>query len=255
MAFSESLKFKIKTKSHQTCCICRAVGIEIHHIIPQSEKGKDIEENAAPLCPNCHETYGANPAKRKFIKESREIWFETCKDKYGNNIGINLKELSEGIKAQDKKIEILKKLLQQGFSKIVNDKKKKSSLTIGEIMDYLLTYKKPKDRKGLRSFKLTYTLIFESIGKGKINMEFNKIRDEFLNLFGKLICECLVSYLTKKKKLDWHQGITEPILQETLSQAFFIMLVLIHHKDLNSPDFLVDIEINQNGEFSCCLFK
>jgi len=44
------------------------MGVEVHHIISQEEGGSDREENAAPLCPSCHETYGANPQKRKFIK-------------------------------------------------------------------------------------------------------------------------------------------------------------------------------------------
>jgi len=55
--------------------------VEVHHIIPESEGGSDTEENAAPLCPSCHETYGANPQKRKFIREARDIWYEICENK------------------------------------------------------------------------------------------------------------------------------------------------------------------------------
>jgi hypothetical protein len=40
----------------------------------------DELENAAPLCPSCHETYGANPTKRKFLREARDLWYEILCD-------------------------------------------------------------------------------------------------------------------------------------------------------------------------------
>lgn len=82
MAFSESVKLLTKKKAHFRCCVCQAFEIEIHHIIPQSEGGPDTEENAAPLCPSCHETYGANPQKRKFIRERRDFWYEICEKRF-----------------------------------------------------------------------------------------------------------------------------------------------------------------------------
>lgn len=64
------------------CCVCKSIGVEVHHIIPQEESGSDTEENAAPLCPTCHETYGANPQKRKFIRETRDHWYELCAKRF-----------------------------------------------------------------------------------------------------------------------------------------------------------------------------
>jgi hypothetical protein len=81
MAFSEQLKLAVKKRAHFACCLCHALYVEIHHIIPESEGGPDTEDNAAPLCPSCHETYGANPEKRKFIREAREFWYELCEKK------------------------------------------------------------------------------------------------------------------------------------------------------------------------------
>lgn len=78
MAFSEQLKLAVKKRAHFQCCLCHALYVEIHHIIPESDGGPDTEENAAPLCPSCHETYGANPEKRKFIREVRDFWYELC---------------------------------------------------------------------------------------------------------------------------------------------------------------------------------
>ena len=82
MPFSEATKLVVKRKSHFSCCLCRSVGIELHHIVPQASSGPDTEDNAAPLCPSCNETYGANPTKRKFIREARDFWYEVCATRY-----------------------------------------------------------------------------------------------------------------------------------------------------------------------------
>ena len=82
MAFSEQVKLSVKKQAHFRCCLCHELFVEIHHIIPQSEGGQDTESNAAPLCPSCHETYGANPEKRKFIRETRDFWYELCAKRY-----------------------------------------------------------------------------------------------------------------------------------------------------------------------------
>lgn len=84
MAFPESVTKEIKRRAHFQCCLCKALGIEVHHIIPQAEKGPDVAENGAPLCPSCHETYGANPTKRKLIREARDLWYEICQTRYAS---------------------------------------------------------------------------------------------------------------------------------------------------------------------------
>jgi hypothetical protein len=86
MAFTEATKLAVKRKAHFACCLCRSVGIELHHIIPQADGGPDTEDNAAPLCPSCHETYGANPTKRKFIREARDFWYEICATRYASDV-------------------------------------------------------------------------------------------------------------------------------------------------------------------------
>lgn len=82
VAFSESLKKRVRQKAHYRCCLCQAVLVEVHHIVPQGEGGSDDEDNAAPLCASCHEIYGANRTKRKFIREARDWWYETCAKRY-----------------------------------------------------------------------------------------------------------------------------------------------------------------------------
>lgn len=85
MAFSESVKRKVRRRSHMRCCLCHELGVEVHHITAQAENGGDSEGNAAPLCPSCHEKYGANPTKRKFIREVRDFWYERCSEQETGN--------------------------------------------------------------------------------------------------------------------------------------------------------------------------
>jgi hypothetical protein len=97
MAFSEAVKKTVKRKAHFSCCLRRSLWVEVHHVGPQAEGGEDSEANAAPLCPSCHETYGANPDKRKFIREARELWYEICEKRYATDPD-RLDELSEQLK-------------------------------------------------------------------------------------------------------------------------------------------------------------
>jgi HNH endonuclease len=98
MAFSEELKLSVKRRAHFGCCLCHELFVEIHHILPQSEGGPDTEPHAAPLCPSCHETYGANPEKRKFIREVRDFWYELCEKRYPST-GESIKSaLAEALK-------------------------------------------------------------------------------------------------------------------------------------------------------------
>lgn len=84
MAFSETTKKEVRRRAAYRCCMCeREVAPEIHHIIPVEEGGADDFDNAAPLCPNCHSNFGANPERRKIIKEKRDWWYERVKEIYG----------------------------------------------------------------------------------------------------------------------------------------------------------------------------
>ncbi len=93
MAFSEPIKLAVKKRSHFACCLCHALYVEVHHIIPEAEGGDDTEDNAAPLCPSCHETYGANPDKRKFIRECRDFWYDLCSRRFAGDTD-KLEEIS-----------------------------------------------------------------------------------------------------------------------------------------------------------------
>lgn len=85
MAFPDTVKVSVKRKAHFACCLCHKVGVEVHHIVPAAEGGPDTEDNAAPLCPSCHDDYGANPVKRRFIRETRDFWYDICRDRYASD--------------------------------------------------------------------------------------------------------------------------------------------------------------------------
>ena len=97
MPFLEPLKVMVRKRAHLRCCVCHSFGVDIHHIVPQSEGGLDTADNAAPLCPSCHETYGANPQKRKLIREARDLWYEICAAPHESNLG-QLKDITETLK-------------------------------------------------------------------------------------------------------------------------------------------------------------
>ena len=80
MCFPEAIILKVKKRADFTCCWCqnRQHKVEAHHIIPRKDSGPDTEDNAAPLCSNCHTNYGNNPDFRKEIKARRDYWYETC---------------------------------------------------------------------------------------------------------------------------------------------------------------------------------
>jgi len=82
VGFSEALKIKVRKQAHFCCCLCLTVDVEVHHIIPEAENGPDTGDNAAPLCASCHNVYGANPQKRKFIREARDHWYELCRKRF-----------------------------------------------------------------------------------------------------------------------------------------------------------------------------
>lgn len=82
MPFSEKQKLLVKKKADFKCCRCHAIGIDIHHITPQEHDGPDTLDNAAPLCQNCHDQFGANPEKKKEIKQMRDHWYETVAKMY-----------------------------------------------------------------------------------------------------------------------------------------------------------------------------
>lgn len=128
MAFSESVKLKVKHLAAFKCCRCQNIGIQIHHITPQEYGGKDELDNAAPLCPNCHDYFGANPVKRKEIKEMRDWWYERVKLMYQQpdyrllaQVNDKVERLLRSDSDRKKGIDSLKKILKTVAESAIKD--------------------------------------------------------------------------------------------------------------------------------------
>lgn len=119
MAFKESLKLKVKRKAHFKCCICETFEfLHVHHIIPQEERGPDTIDNAAPLCTRCHDTYGGNPEKRKWIRERRDFWYEFCENKLHNDDINKLEETYKIFEKMHSEHETRLKNVEQDINKL-----------------------------------------------------------------------------------------------------------------------------------------
>ena len=125
MGFSENLKLEVKKKAAFRCCRCQTIGPHIHHIEPESDGGPDTVDNAAPLCPSCHDYFGANPRKRKEIKQMRDWWYQIVERMYPNNyvtpeqfceIDRKLEEIRQG---QSSGVIDLKKIMKSISDKMI----------------------------------------------------------------------------------------------------------------------------------------
>ena len=91
MSFSKKIKAQCLSECARRCCVCQrycAVGIEIHHIIPKEQGGKNTYENAIPLCFDCHCSAGhynpKHPKGNKYspeeLKKSKENLYKIVKE-------------------------------------------------------------------------------------------------------------------------------------------------------------------------------
>lgn len=240
MSFSEKIKFEVKKKSHQTCCVCKQIGIEIHHIIPQCEGGPDTEDNAAPLCPSCHEIYGANPTKRKFIKESKEIWLEICSEKFSND-SLIITKLSDRIKFIESHLGIKAERIYSSLEESQNHDQRTTGEQISfvEGLRRLLIIESPsiEDTDEFMNFHVTYLLVFETGGeKSEENKRFNFVRKKFLSMFGRYIAEKIVLHQMKVYEINWMKGILEPTLNVFLTACKIFMISMLRHSGFEKKD-------------------
>ncbi len=89
MNFPDVIAEKLLVACHRHCCICHkpcGTKMEIHHIVPQSKRGKETEENGIPLCFDCHadvQMYNPkHPKGRSYtsseLKRHKKQWFRIC---------------------------------------------------------------------------------------------------------------------------------------------------------------------------------
>ncbi len=94
MAFNKKNTEILLALCKRCCCICHSFcgfHIEIHHIVPKSEDGKDDIENAIALCYKCHAEVHLNgkyPRGRKYsygeLRKHKSFWLKNAQ-----NLNIN----------------------------------------------------------------------------------------------------------------------------------------------------------------------
>ena len=81
--FPDTVRIQALQRAAFKCVLCKdQVARQVHHIVPPSEGGTDGEENAAPLCPQCHEDHGNDSRWRGFIREARDDWYRKVERMY-----------------------------------------------------------------------------------------------------------------------------------------------------------------------------
>jgi len=240
MGFGEPLKLKVKKKAHFHCCLCKAVGVEIHHILPQEEGGPDTIDNAPPLCPSCHEIYGANPKKRKFIREARDFWYEICAKRFQSDPEI-LSEMRQGIldgvSKKDMatfKDEILTRLEAQQKHLSPKDTEKEK-LTISQVLGVILS------KKHHLSYSALNILFSDRIWD---EGEYPEYKEHFFRRFGELAAEQVCYDAMEDTGYDLSKPFTAEELSEVVhSVRVMVILMNLHDKGKTQVSLNTDREL------------
>ena len=91
--FPPEVKQQAMVACGRRCCLCHkfcGVGMECHHIIPESKGGPDTLENCIPLCFDCHAEVGhynsEHPKGTKFtlveLRSHRDNWYSKSAQGY-----------------------------------------------------------------------------------------------------------------------------------------------------------------------------
>lgn len=225
MAFSDSLKLIVKRKAHFKCCLCQSLNIEIHHIIPQEEQGEDTEDNAAPLCPSCHEIFGSNPSKRKMIREARDFWYEGCESRFKSDDGAvnELKQLISSIPSKEDLIklrdDILSNLGKQTTQTTAGHIYGKQ-LSLEELITHLLNVKTERDYSQYGF--LTIEPSWEKYDEAGLWL-FNEFKDRF----GIITLHKLAIKILDDCKVPVYFAISEDELSQAISICFIEMFTML----------------------------
>lgn len=268
MAFPPALKMKIKKLADFKCCVCYAVGgVDIHHIIPQAENGPDTADNAAPLCPSCHDRFGHNPNKRSYIKEVRNHWYEKCK----SNVDILSSHLDAVIKKNmDAALQkYLDALLQNNIGRIalnkdVLDLQQMSGISKGTNPSINSNNKPPVDVpiekyiQHLYEFDYgnkqdLYDILFDSRAwyeSGDDEYILLDKRKRFLSLFGSETARRLCLKVQTELNFD-PRAFSEEYFAKLISRIHLeVLLILWNEKYSDEEGFSLKCVISENGNYA-----
>ena len=247
MAFSETLKIAVRKRAHLRCCICRSVGVEIHHIIPQEESGSDTEENAAPLCPSCHEIYGANQTKRKFIREARDFWYEHCTAQKIQT-GLTSADLGKALEPIASNIAEIKEQLFKLLSYKVNTAKISDSIPV-PIERYVRSL---YDEQFPEATDL-FNLIFDSRAWYEREDKSYDLLDRrafFLKLYGEATARRICLIALKSTGFN-PKDFTEEGFNNLLNFVHVeVTLITLHKKFSHINEIAVECFLSSDGQFS-----
>lgn len=125
MPFSEKTKIEVRRRAAFRCCRCQSIGVDVHHIVQEKDGGTDDMSNAAPLCQNCHDQFGANPEKRKEITQMRDWWYEKSPNLYSNKLVDDamlnkINDIVESVQESKSGITELKEMLKEVSAKSID---------------------------------------------------------------------------------------------------------------------------------------
>jgi hypothetical protein len=216
MPFAENLKKEVRRRAIHFCCVCKTPGsLEVHHIIPQSEGGPDTFENAIPICPWCHETYGGNPTKRGLLREMRDVWYEVCQNRYSLDRGVNLATVADLISKLPTKSDL--EQLRAELRASAPAPSGSRVLTVEELTAHLLT-------KGYRlSEDFTQVFFAPALWEG----EMAKYRRRFLKTFGTSVARCVCLDCIDEVGLDEDGKLTEAQAETVMQRIHMTASIMV----------------------------
>lgn len=253
MPFPEPLKLEIRRRAHFRCCICRSVGVEIHHIVPQEEDGRDTRANAAPLCPSCHELYGANPTKRKFVREARDFWYELCASSVSVG-GLTAQDLSAALDRVASKQDVaeLKALLSAPRHQTSHTSKATQSSAEEPAPVPLERFIQSLYEEDFGAIPSLYELLFDAKAwteDGDASHDMLNRRDLFIREYGEQTARRLCLNACRDTSLDPKGWFTEEQIVNALKIVqTIVVLVTAHEKHSTKREVLVCAQ-RPDGEF------
>jgi hypothetical protein len=213
--------------------MCHTLGVEIHHIIPESEGGPDGEDNAAPLCPTCHEIYGANPVKRKLIRECRDLWYEICARRYASD---------------EERLERIEEKLKIVVGRFVRDATDNGLLrtTVGQNLAAVYD-----PRAGQKVQDQDVEFVYEFFFGGTVGndlFEENKRRlfERFGSETARRLCRYALVHLGGA--FSTTGGFTECELGRIHSILMWLTIAFVDHVETSGAEICVTTQIDPNGE-------
>jgi HNH endonuclease len=247
MPFTEALKTGVRTRADMRCCLCHSLGVEVHHIVPEADGGDSTDANAAPLCPSCHETYGANSTKQRFVREARDAWYATVAHQrdYVPGLAILRQALGELPTRSDLAAtrDAVLAYLAQALSSIGRPRAE----SLGDILAHLYAQDLTKHHVTEPDVAMAFHLCFEGNMEWK---DYDEVKLQFLQTFGTETARRLCGYcLTRSQaRPATATGITEDELSVIATEIYGSMVFLVHHYELPDAAEPLELGVDPDGQ-------